>query len=164
MSRYPYGLSPDITPTSTPTKLTKAQKSRARREPSGVFSLFSPPQIQQFREAFSLIDHDGDGLVGEQDLKHIFTSLGKFVNPHRSPIPAITPPARTTLLMRIYDLTSRPRRTRPVQASPPRAQHSTSCSLTAQATGVEASAAACTRAGRLTTAATAESRSRCSSR
>ena len=76
MSRYPYGLSPDITPTSTPTKLTKAQKSRARREPSGVFSLFSPPQIQQFREAFSLIDHDGDGLVGEQDLKHIFSSLG----------------------------------------------------------------------------------------
>ena len=76
MSRYPYGLSPDITPTSTPTKLTKAQKSRARREPSGVFSLFSPPQIQQFREAFSLIDHDGDGLVSEQDLKHIFASLG----------------------------------------------------------------------------------------
>ena len=76
MSRYPYGLSPDITPTSTPTKLTKAQKSRARREPSGVFSLFSPPQIQQFREAFSLIDHDGDGIVNEQDLKHIFASLG----------------------------------------------------------------------------------------
>lgn len=80
MSRYPYGLSPDITPTSTPTKLTKAQKSRARREPSGVFSLFSPPQIQQFREAFSLIDHDGDGIVNEQDLKHIFASLGVY--PH----------------------------------------------------------------------------------
>ena len=78
MSRYPYGLSPDITPTSTPTKLTKAQKSRARREPSGVFSLFSPPQIQQFREAFALIDHDGDGIVSEQDLKHIFSSLGEY--------------------------------------------------------------------------------------
>lgn len=76
MSRYPYGLSPDITPTSSPSKLTKAQKSRARREPSGVFSLFSPPQIQQFREAFGLIDHDGDGIVSEQDLKHIFSSLG----------------------------------------------------------------------------------------
>ena len=76
MSRYPYGLSADITPTNSPSKLTKAQKSRARREPSGVFSLFSPPQIQQFREAFSLIDHDGDGIVGEQDLKHIFSSLG----------------------------------------------------------------------------------------
>lgn len=41
-----------------------------------MFSLFQAPQIQQFREAFSLIDHDGDGVVSEQDLKHIFTSLG----------------------------------------------------------------------------------------
>lgn len=78
MSRYPSHLSADFTPTSSPNKLTKAQKSRARREPSGVFSLFQPPQIQQFREAFSLIDHDGDGVVSEQDLKHIFTSLGVY--------------------------------------------------------------------------------------
>ena len=78
MSRYPSHLSPNITPTTTPTKLSKAQKSRQRREPSGVFSLFQPPQIQQFREAFSLIDHDGDDVVNEQDLKHIFTSLGMW--------------------------------------------------------------------------------------
>jgi hypothetical protein len=72
MSRYPSHLSPNI----TPTKSGKAQKSRARREPSGVFSLFQPQQIQQFKEAFSLIDQDRDGLVGEQDLKDTFTSLG----------------------------------------------------------------------------------------
>ena len=77
MSRYPYGLSPDITPTSTPTKLSKSQKSRARREPSGVFSLFSPPQIQQFKEAFQLIDHDKDGWINENDLREIFASLGE---------------------------------------------------------------------------------------
>lgn len=76
MSRY---LSPDITPTSTPTKQPRAQKSRQRREPSGVFSLFSPPQIQQFREAFALIDRDGDGIVSEMDLRHIFSSLGACV-------------------------------------------------------------------------------------
>jgi len=72
MSRYPDHLSPNI----TPTKLTKGQKSRARREPSGVFSLFQAPQIQQFKEAFQLIDHDKDGWVTEQDLKEIFASLG----------------------------------------------------------------------------------------
>ncbi|KAF8488533.1 EF-hand [Gautieria morchelliformis] len=72
MSRYPDHL----TPNSTPSKLSKAQKSRARREPSGVFSLFQTPQIQQFKEAFSLIDQDGDGLISEQDLKGIFLSLG----------------------------------------------------------------------------------------
>ncbi|KAK0455943.1 hypothetical protein EV421DRAFT_1749565 [Armillaria borealis] len=69
MSRYPNTLGPA-------TKLTKAQKNRARREPSGVFSLFQAPQIQQFKEAFQLIDHDKDGWVGESDLKEIFGSLG----------------------------------------------------------------------------------------
>jgi len=78
MSRYPDYLSPTI----TPTKLTKAQKSRARREPSGVFSLFQAPQIQQFKEAFQLIDHDKDGWVNEQDLKEIFSSLGIVPSKH----------------------------------------------------------------------------------
>jgi hypothetical protein len=69
MPVYPDYLSPNVTP-------TKAQKSRARREPSGVFSLFQPAQIQQFKEAFQLIDHDKDGWVTEKDLNEIFTSLG----------------------------------------------------------------------------------------
>ncbi|KAF9527730.1 hypothetical protein CPB83DRAFT_855534 [Crepidotus variabilis] len=72
MSKYPDYLSPG----STPSKLSKSQKSRARREPSGVFSLFQAPQIQQFKEAFQLIDHDKDGWVNESDLKEIFASLG----------------------------------------------------------------------------------------
>jgi myosin regulatory light chain 12 len=74
MSRYPDNL----TPTSTPSKLSKSQKSRARREPSGVFSLFQTPQIQQFKEAFSLIDQDGDGIISERDLKGMLSSLGKL--------------------------------------------------------------------------------------
>jgi len=78
MSRYPSHLTPD----ATPSRLSKAQKSRARREPSGVFSLFQTPQIQQFKEAFSLIDQDGDGMISEQDLKGIFGSLG--INPSRA--------------------------------------------------------------------------------
>lgn len=81
MSRYPAHLSPNI----TPTKSGKAQKSRTRREPSGVFSLFQPQQIQQFKEAFSLIDQDRDGLVGERDLKDTFTSLGARTNAYRLP-------------------------------------------------------------------------------
>lgn len=75
MSRYPDYLSPNV----TPTKHGKSQKSRARREPSGVFSLFQAPQIQQFKEAFQLIDHDKDGWVNEQDLQEIFSSLGMCV-------------------------------------------------------------------------------------
>ncbi|KAG6821390.1 hypothetical protein H0H93_014187 [Arthromyces matolae] len=72
MSKYPDYLSPNV----TPTKVNKSQRSRARREPSGVFSLFKAPQIQQYKEAFQLIDHDKDGWVTESDLKEIFSSLG----------------------------------------------------------------------------------------
>ncbi|KAF4623000.1 hypothetical protein D9613_002173 [Agrocybe pediades] len=68
MSRYPDFLSAN--PGGKP------QKARMRREPSGVFSLFQAPQIQQFKEAFQLIDHDKDGWVNESDLREIFTSLG----------------------------------------------------------------------------------------
>ncbi|KZO95918.1 calcium-binding EF-hand domain-containing protein [Calocera viscosa TUFC12733] len=58
-----------------PTTL-QLPKGKQTREASGVFSLFSPPQIQQFKEAFSLIDQDGDGVVDEGDLKGILGSLG----------------------------------------------------------------------------------------
>ncbi|KAG1889519.1 EF-hand [Suillus subluteus] len=78
MSRYPDYLSPH----TTPSKPSNSQKSRARREPSGVFSLFQAPQIQQFKEAFQLIDHDKDGWVTESDLREIFSSLG--ISPSKS--------------------------------------------------------------------------------
>ncbi|KAF8338023.1 calcium-binding EF-hand domain-containing protein [Cantharellus anzutake] len=52
------------------------KKTRVRREPSGVFSLFQPLQVQQFKEAFSLVDQDGDGIVTEPDLLAMFGSLG----------------------------------------------------------------------------------------
>lgn len=67
MSRYPQlgqGLAPPIS------------RPRARREVSGLFSLFQPSQVQQFKEAFQLIDHDKDGWVTESDLREIFASLG----------------------------------------------------------------------------------------
>ncbi|KAJ7926008.1 hypothetical protein B0H13DRAFT_2229577 [Mycena leptocephala] len=95
-SKYPDHLSPNVTPSKL---LTKAQKSRARREPSGVFSLFQAPQIQQFKEAFQLIDHDKDGWVGEGDLREIFASLG--ITPSASTLdqllrarPGDAPPSR----------------------------------------------------------------------
>lgn len=72
MSRYPDYLSAN----PTLTKGGRGPKSRARRELSGFFSMFQAPQVQQFKEAFQLIDHDKDGWVSESDLKEIFSSLG----------------------------------------------------------------------------------------
>ncbi|PVF97067.1 EF-hand [Serendipita vermifera] len=73
MSRYGSQLAPNSPPPGS--KFANAKK-KARREPSGVFTLFQPAQVQQFREAFSLIDQDGDGVVSEEDLRRIFASLG----------------------------------------------------------------------------------------
>ncbi|KIM34469.1 hypothetical protein M408DRAFT_325866 [Serendipita vermifera MAFF 305830] len=75
MFRYGSNLTP-ATPSTLSRFGTKGRTSRGRREPSGVFTLFQPAQVQQFREAFSLIDQDGDGTVSEEDLKRIFASLG----------------------------------------------------------------------------------------
>ena len=69
---YPSTLSPRPSGFLTPKPRVK------RREPSGVFSLFQTAQIQQFKEAFSLVDQDGDGIVSESDLKGIFNSLGVY--------------------------------------------------------------------------------------
>jgi myosin regulatory light chain 12 len=80
MPNYPAHLSPD---NAAPTRKPSGGSSRARREPSGVFSLFQPAQIQQFKEAFQLIDKDKDGWVTEKDLKEIFTSLGASPGPCR---------------------------------------------------------------------------------
>lgn len=73
--KYPSSLGPD----TLPPGVLKSQRSRSRREPSGAFQLFQAPQIQQFKEAFSLIDQDGDGIVSEKDLKAVFANLGTYL-------------------------------------------------------------------------------------
>ena len=70
MSRYPTHLAPDTQPSSL------GRRSRGRREPSGAFQVFQERQIKQFKEAFSLIDQDGDGIISEKDLKAVFANLG----------------------------------------------------------------------------------------
>ena len=85
---------PGVSPTPPATM-------RPRREASGLFSLFQPPQVQQFKEAFQLIDHDKDGWVTEPDLRQIFSSLGQCpllhpsrLTPHQAsphPSPCSTP-------------------------------------------------------------------------
>lgn len=82
---YPSTLSPRSSTAGSPGRPGSgsgflAPRTRIkRREPSGVFTLFQTAQIQQFKEAFSLIDQDGDGIVSESDLKGVFSSLGEHL-------------------------------------------------------------------------------------
>uniref|UniRef100_A0A4W3HW90 Polymerase (DNA directed), delta 2, regulatory subunit n=1 Tax=Callorhinchus milii TaxID=7868 RepID=A0A4W3HW90_CALMI len=45
---------------------------------SNVFSMFEQSQIQEFKEAFSCIDQNRDGIISKQDLKETYGQLGKI--------------------------------------------------------------------------------------
>jgi len=53
------------------------QKTRAARQTSNVFAMFDQKQIAEFKEAFSMIDHDNDGFIDGEDLKDMLSSLGQ---------------------------------------------------------------------------------------
>ena len=50
---------------------------KAKKSGSNIFTLFSQKQIQEFKEAFGIIDVDKDGIVTPNDLKAVFASVGK---------------------------------------------------------------------------------------
>ncbi|XP_046547484.1 myosin regulatory light chain, smooth muscle-like [Haliotis rubra] len=45
--------------------------------PQNVFSMFRQSQVQEFKEAFALIDVNRDGVIEIDDLKSIYGNLGK---------------------------------------------------------------------------------------
>ncbi|XP_044135120.1 myosin regulatory light chain 2, atrial isoform [Bufo gargarizans] len=56
----------------------KAAAKRAQRGSSNVFSMFEQSQIQEFKEAFSCIDQNRDGIISKSDLKETYMQLGKM--------------------------------------------------------------------------------------
>lgn len=52
-------------------------KKRAQRATSNVFAMFDQAQIQEFKEAFNMIDQNHDGFVDKEDLHDMLASLGK---------------------------------------------------------------------------------------
>jgi hypothetical protein len=53
-------------------------KKRAQRATSNVFAMFDQAQIQEFKEAFNMIDQNRDGFVDKEDLHDMLASLGKL--------------------------------------------------------------------------------------
>ncbi|XP_072045775.1 myosin regulatory light polypeptide 9-like [Amphiura filiformis] len=58
-------------------KTKKGTKKRAQRATSNVFAMFDQAQIQEFKEAFNMIDQNRDGFVDKEDLHDMLASLGK---------------------------------------------------------------------------------------
>jgi len=55
----------------------KDEGKRAQRTTSNVFAMFSQNQIQEFKEAFTMIDQNRDGFIDVEDLKSMYQSLGR---------------------------------------------------------------------------------------
>merc|ERR1711970_420959 len=72
------------------SQINRRQNRRGRRPQrmtSNVFAMFDQTQIQEFKEAFNMIDQNKDSLIDEDDLANIYASLGK--NPTDSELTAM---------------------------------------------------------------------------
>lgn len=56
----------------------KTGKKRAQRATSNVFAMFDQAQIQEFKEAFNMIDQNRDGFIDKDDLHDMLASLGEY--------------------------------------------------------------------------------------
>ena len=54
----------------------KDLKKKSKKSTSNVFSQFEQQQIQEFKEAFQMIDADRNGIITVGDLKATYASLG----------------------------------------------------------------------------------------
>eukprot|EP00049_Salpingoeca_infusionum_P017373 m.352704 g.352704 ORF g.352704 m.352704 type:complete len:173 (+) comp16595_c0_seq1:216-734(+) len=55
----------------------RGRQRRVQRATSNVFAMFDEAQIQEFKEAFNLIDQSRKGHIDEEDLKEMYSSLGQ---------------------------------------------------------------------------------------
>lgn len=58
--------------------MSKAKGKKPQRSGSNVFANFDQQQIQEFKEAFSIIDQDKDGFISSDDLSKMWASLGNM--------------------------------------------------------------------------------------
>jgi len=62
------------------SRKAKVPKKRVQRATSNVFAMFDQAQIQEFKEAFNMIDQDHDSFIDKDDLQAMFASLGKTLS------------------------------------------------------------------------------------
>ena len=61
------------------TRGKAAATKQAQRGSSNVFSMFEQAQIQEFKEAFNMIDQNRDGFIDKEDLHDMLASLGRLL-------------------------------------------------------------------------------------
>jgi myosin regulatory light chain 12 len=57
------------------------KKEEPKKKVGNVFALFNQSQIQEFKEAFAMMDQDRDGIIGADDLAAIYQQVGREADP-----------------------------------------------------------------------------------
>jgi len=57
-----------------------AGSKKAKKSGSNIFAMFSQRQIQEFKEAFGIMDCDKNGLLSADDLVSAFAAVGKSIS------------------------------------------------------------------------------------
>lgn len=79
-SALPAGTTPAANMSSKRAK-AKTTKKRPQRATSNVFAMFDQSQIQEFKEAFNMIDQNRDGFIDKEDLHDMLASMGEETLP-----------------------------------------------------------------------------------
>ena len=82
----------------------KKGKKKAQRATSNVFAMFEQSQVQEFKEAFGLMDQDRDGVISMDDLKEVYNSLGRVPKEPelKSMIEEASGPINFTMLLTLF--------------------------------------------------------------
>eukprot|EP00064_Thunnus_orientalis_P018813 superscaffoldBa00004464_g18919 len=56
----------------------KKAKKKTAEASSNVFSMFEQSQIQEFKEAFTIMDQNRDGFIDKGDLRDTYAALGRL--------------------------------------------------------------------------------------
>ena len=64
-------------PTSTMMRKRRNRRKRTQRKTSNVFAMLGPDLLQKLKEAFSYLDQDRDSVIGREDLRSTYNSVGE---------------------------------------------------------------------------------------
>lgn len=71
----------EAAPAAAAEEESAPSSAAAPKKIGNVFALFKQNQIQEFKEAFTMIDQDRDGIIGDDDLRNIFQQIGREAEP-----------------------------------------------------------------------------------
>uniref|UniRef100_A0A3P9QIN4 Myosin light chain, phosphorylatable, fast skeletal muscle b n=1 Tax=Poecilia reticulata TaxID=8081 RepID=A0A3P9QIN4_POERE len=57
---------------------TKWRQQQGEGGSSNVFSMFEQSQIQEYKEAFTIIDQNRDGIISKDDLRDVLATMGQL--------------------------------------------------------------------------------------